>query len=209
MDFSFPFYSNGEVSLKDCLIDRSSIWRRATVIAAMNVQTYLNTIVFALASIALLLTGCAKDDFVVFADGESGSDDLSEYQICSDTTLFSPDRILEASDITGKYVKTRELLCGVAGCSEAPFVPVLFIGFQPSIELAADGMFVNAEGPFERFETWSFNSAINTDAFDKIELKDDSAANASFEVSILTTGACRLRIENAQGWIEYTRLDEV
>jgi len=156
----------------------------------------------------LLLVSCSDDALVDFSNTEESSE-TTAYALCEDNALFERDQRLETSDFTGAYVKTRELVCGIVGCNEVPIVLVQYEGFSPELVLNSDGTLTNEVGPFERFETWTFRAADESDVPNRFELIDTEAPENTYQVTVLEAGPCRIRVENVQGWIEYARLEEV
>ena len=175
----------------------------------MNDQFHFRSIGNLLLCAGLFLASCSTE--MLDADFSSDRDqELSpSYEVCSDRSSYDTDHELLASALAGEYLKTRELVCGVAGCEEVPSVSVLFQGFSPSFVLEKEGAIKNPNGPFQSYETWTFLPAAGTDGLNQIEFIDRESQNAAINVSILDAGPCLLRIENEQGWIEYTRLEEV
>lgn len=174
----------------------------------MKVQNYLQTIGFFLVgAVLLLLASCSDDTLVDFSESRSEDQEQSN-TICADPSIYEADKTLAAADFIGAYAKTRELVCGEIICNEVPLLFVQFADRSPDLELTTEGTILNPEGPFKNFETWSFIAAEDATLPNRLELVDAETPDNTNQVTILNAGPCRVRFENMQGWIEYTRLEE-
>jgi hypothetical protein len=156
----------------------------------------------------LLLASCSSDDsFVDFTKDDE--EPMEEYSFCTDSSNFETDRTLTISDLAGEYAQTRELVCGVSGCQEAPFVNVQFAGIHPTFSLTENGAISNPNGVFEDYETWSIVSPNHDEGPHSLQLIDVDGTEDTYQMAILEAGPCRLRVQNNQGWIEYVRLEKL
>jgi len=155
-----------------------------------------------------ILSACSDD--ALYGDlSTSGSDAGITYAVCTNRSAFDVDHELVSSDLTGNYIKTRELECSVAGCEEVPISNVIYPGAGPTFVLKEDGTLENPTGPLSGFDSWTYIPTESADVNNQIEFKSITAQDSSLKLSIYEAGPCLLRIENDQGWIEYARLTAI